>query len=540
MAVVLYCPHCGERNPARARFCNACGGGVRPDPQPIDPGPPPPDLLPLLHDDAGAAQAATSVPTLKLLWWTVPADSLLHRPSFRALMGMRVASETAINALGYGMLVQVVRETQSGFAAALVTVSTVAPAALFGVIGGAVVDRSNKRLMLVAANVVRALICIAFLFTTRNALSIYALLVTVTVASQLATPAESSIIPQVVEPPRLAAANSFANLCEAAGQLLGMAILAPIFVKVTGDAGPLVLVCALIFGLAALRALAIRMEVASEEPRRRAGASGVAAARPWLAGTRESLAEAWSYLASNRAAFITLLLLVLASIANLVMVTLAPRFTQQVLALDPEFSVFVFGPAVVGMLSGLAIVPRATRMIRPRVLVLLGFFLMVAALLAMGVVGPITRWLTSLNLLGVYDPGPLGRGPLAHSDNQLGTVMCLAVPLGFSFSVVQVAANTFMNERIPLAMQGRIFALQGAIKNAAAIVPLLALGGLASLVGVRPVLIVAPLLILFFAIYGASKSARLAAGRRRDGGVEGRESGVGDGHGVDGHGSTTI
>jgi len=84
--------------------------------------------------------------------------------------------------------------------------------------------------------------------------------------------------------------------------------------------------------------------------------------------------------------------------------------------------------------------------------------------------------------------------------------------------VVQVAANTYLNERVPLQMQGRVFALQGAIKNATAIVPLLALGGLASLVGVQPVLIVAPLLILFLALFGASKSNQLAG---RQAGVAG-------------------
>ena len=84
------------------------------------------------------------------------------------------------------------------------------------------------------------------------------------------------------------------------------------------------------------------------------------------------------------------------------------------------------------------------------------------------------------------------------------------MPIGFSFSVVQVAANTFLNARVPLGMQGRVFALQGAVKNATAIIPLLALGGLSSWVGVRPVLIIAPLLILFLALYGASKSSYLA------------------------------
>jgi DHA3 family macrolide efflux protein-like MFS transporter len=463
----------------------------------------------------------------RLLWYTIPADSLLHERPFRALMGMRVASETAINALGYGMLVQVVRDTQSGFMASLVTVSTVAPAALFGMMGGAIVDRSNKRLMLVLANLVRALICLGFLFTGSGVAAIFALLVVVTIASQLASPAESSIVPRVVSRDRLAGANSFANLCESAGQLLGMAILAPVMVKLTNSATPLVVACGMIFAYAGVRALAIRTHPVPEDQERPARDDN--GTRPWLAGTIESLREAWAYLASNRPAFITMLLLVLASTANLVMVTLAPRFTQQVLDLQPEFAVFVFGPAVMGMLCGLAFVPRIVNRIRPRDLVLAGFLLMVFSLLMIGAVDPLTDLFRSTNLLGLYDPGPLGRGPLAHSDGRLGTVMLLAVPLGFSFSVVQVAANTFMNARVPLAMQGRVFALQGAIKNATAIVPLLALGALASLVGVRPVLIVAPLLILFLALAGASKSAQLAQRPNPPAPFPAREGGVSGG-----------
>src|SRR5262245_52989107 len=158
----IICTECGERNPGRARFCNGCGSPI--GLVPLDPGPPPPDMLPSTDDQAASTySAALATAGPKLLWYNIPADSLLHAPSFRALMGMRVASETAINALGYGMLVQVVRDTQSGFMASLVTVSTVAPAALFGMMGGAIVDRSNKRLMLVLANLVRALICLGFL-----------------------------------------------------------------------------------------------------------------------------------------------------------------------------------------------------------------------------------------------------------------------------------------------------------------------------------------------------------------------------------------
>jgi hypothetical protein len=92
------------------------------------------------------------------------------------------------------------------------------------------------------------------------------------------------------------------------------------------------------------------------------------------------------------------------------------------------------------------------------------------------------------------------------------TAMLLAIPLGYSFAMVQIAANTFLHALVPLAMQGRVFALQSAIKNAAGVVPLLVLGALTSLVGVQPVLVLAPLLILFLALYGAAKSASWSGG----------------------------
>lgn len=540
-----YCPTCGGENPARARFCNNCGGAVRPAvpapplPEPVRP----PDLLPRLpavappaRDEAVTEQISWSErpPSFgvdaadafserepafseqsfevgpKLLWWTIPAESLLHGHSFRALMAMRLATETAINALTYGMLVEVVRRTESGFQASLVTVSTVAPAALFGILGGAVVDRANKRWMLVLTNLLRALLCFGFLMTGRHTSDIFLLLVIITIATQFATPAESSIVPRVVPPARLAGANSFSHLAESAGQLLGMAILAPLFVKFIHNASALILSCGVIFLYASARAVAIRTH---DPPAPAAVPEQVTLAdrRPWLAGTRESLVESWRYLSSNRPAFITMMLLVLASTANLVMVTLAPRFTQQVLELGPESAIFVFGPAVVGMLGGLALVPRLVNRVRPRVLALAGFLMMVLSLLLIGALGPVTDILRSLNPFWLYDPGPFGSGPLAHAEGRVGTVMLLAVPLGFSFAVVQISANTFLHSQVPMAMHGRVFALQGAIKNATAIAPLLLLGGLASVVGVQPVLVIAPLLILFLALYGASQSARWAA-----------------------------
>lgn len=429
------------------------------------------------------------------------------------MISMRVAAETAINALSFGMLIQIARRYAEepravGILSALVTVATVAPAALLGPVGGVVVDRAPKRLMLVLTNLLRAVLCVAFLFVGTGTAAIYGLLVAITAVTQFATPAEAAVVPRVVPAERLAAANSYSNLAESAGALLGTAILAPVMVKLFRELEPLILVCAVLLGYAALRAVAVHLAV-PEEP---AAVEMTPGRKPWLTGTRASLVEAWRWLAADRSAFISMLLVVLASTANLVMVTLAPRFTKQALGVDPEFAVFVFGPAVVGVLSGLAATPWLARRVNKRLLVTCGFLLMVVVLLLLGAIDVVSALLQRLGPFGWL----LANGPLGYRDGRLGTALLLAAPLGFGLSMVQVAANTLLHERVPLAMQGRVFALQGAVKNAAAIAPLIVLGGLASLLGdVRPVLVVTALLVLSLALYGAARSAEWSGARAR-------------------------
>lgn len=516
----VVCPFCREPNREGARFCKGCGrrlpavaatGEGAPAAGRAEPTTPArliranatPVTAPLVEETTPAAASGRNGP--RLLWWYIPAGSVLHSSSFRALVTMRISTETALNALSYGMLLAIATNTENkqliGILTALVTVATVAPAALFGPLGGVVVDRVPKRLALVITNLVRAILCFAFLFIGTSTPAVYLLLVILTVVTQFATPAESAIVPRVVQSERLAAANSFSNLAESAGALLGTAVLAPLIVSLTHGTRPLILICGVVLTYAAVRAVAIRLVV----PEAPVGPRGGTEKKPWLAGTREALLEAWHWLAGDRAAFVSMMLLVLASTANLVMVTLAPRFAQQALDLPPQLAIYVFGPAVLGVLTGLALTPKLAEHINKRLLVTIGFLLMVSVLLFLGLIDGVRDVLQRLGPLGWL----LQHGPLANRDGLLGTALILAAPLGFGMSMVQVAAQTLLHERVPLEMQGRVFALQGAVKNAVAVLPLLALGGLASLLpDVRPVMIIAALLLLGLALYGGARSAQ--------------------------------
>jgi len=51
-----------------------------------------------------------------------------------------------------------------------------------------------------------------------------------------------------------------------------------------------------------------------------------------------------------------------------------------------------------------------------------------------------------------------------------------------------VAAQTVLNDRVPLALQGRVLATQGAMAAVAVSLPVLAAGALGDWLGVQPVL----------------------------------------------------
>jgi len=88
--------------------------------------------------------------------------------------------------------------------------------------------------------------------------------------------------------------------------------------------------------------------------------------------------------------------------------------------------------------------------------------------------------------------------------------MLLAVPLGLAFTVVSVGARTVFNRRSPPELQGRVFATQSAVADLASILPLLVVGAVADLAGVRVVLLVTAGLCALAAV-----AARLAPMGRR-------------------------
>ena len=198
-----------------------------------------------------------------------------------------------------------------------------------------------------------------------------------------------------------------------------------------------------------------------------------------------------------------MILLVLGSTSLLVTASLAPRFANQVLGISTENAIYVFAPAAVGGVVGLRLVDWLTHQVSKSWVVTGGFILVVLSMVAMAMVPQSARLLENQNPLGLFSPGPFGT-----TAARVMVTLFFAGLTGFAYSVVNVAGRSLLNERVPVPMQGRVFAAQTVLSNLASIVPLLLAGALADWWGVSPVLIVVAVAVLVIALWGAFETMR--------------------------------
>ncbi|MBD0324409.1 MAG: hypothetical protein ICV72_13640 [Aldersonia sp.] len=173
-----------------------------------------------------------------------------------------------------------------------------------------------------------------------------------------------------------------------------------------------------------------------------------------------------------------------------------------VLDVSPDNAVFVFAPVGVGAVLGLRALPWLTRVLRKSEIVTIGLFGTAAALIALGSVEFVARALEESGageLINEFDEPRFGT--LTLSVLVLLT-MVTAVPVGFTYALVNAPAQTVIHERAPADMRGRFFGTQLMLANLASLVVLLLVGVLIDAVGVISVLFLYAPVVLAVALYG--------------------------------------
>jgi MFS family permease len=407
---------------------------------------------------------------------------LSNRPFLRLWL-VQAFTQTAQNIVNFSLLlrvrdiVEVHGVAQANTAISLVILAFSLPAVLFGPVTGVVADRANKRQLMALLNLARAGAVFLFLvirpgWHVESILAAYYLVTFLFgIAGQFFAPLQGAAIPLIVPRAQLTSANALFNLTSTAAQLAGFALAGPILVKLIGIDTLFVITSLVYVGCAGL--------VLTLPPTPTAKRSDVVTLAP-MQRLREEIKEGLVFILQDPSLMRAIGYLTIAATTFLMVAALGPEYVTSVIGLSKEDIGFVVGPAGLGVLAGVLLVPRVARLIG-REWPIDSSLAMAGVMLCLLAVGP-----GLLNLMF------LGDAPLLLV---IAVAALFAAVLGVCNAFVLVPAQTMLQERSHEEVRARVYATFFTISNSVSFVPIFFAAASADLFGVVQVLTVVALLV---------------------------------------------
>ena len=394
--------------------------------------------------------------------------SPLRRRGFALLWAGGLVSDLGDWTLLIGLPVFVFQLTGSALTTSTIFVAELVPALVVGQVGGVLVDRWDRRRILVVASVLQAILLLPLLAvdTPDRLWIVYLVAAAQSGLARLCAPASTALIPALVPPDELATANGLGALSSSLARLLG-APLGGLAIQVLGLGGVVAadmvtfLVAAAL--VAAIPAAAIRRPATGNE----AGAGQPAeAATPGMTAAARRFARDWidGWRTIVRVPGLGSLVGIgaVSQLSQGIFVVLYVVFVLQVLGADDSAVGVIRGmQAVGGIVAGLSIGIVAARL-GTRTLVGWGFIVFGLLSLVMWNAGAVTT------AVPFY-----------------ATMFAI---LGLPAVAVSVGMLTVLQALTPATHLGRVYAAYETSSGALQAVGVLAAGALADRIGVAPIL----------------------------------------------------
>jgi MFS family permease len=221
-----------------------------------------------------------------------------------------------------------------------------------------------------------------------------------------------------------------------------------------------------------------------------------------IKSARREFANSWQSLSRDSTAFLGMILLVVTSASSLIVATLMPKFSVHILHIAPENIVFVLAPAAIAVFIGLRSVEVLADRFNRLATIAGAYTLMAASLIALGLVPAAADVIRSADPTGIFHL-------LGGVSARIFVTIVFANVYAFGLTIVLTMGKVLLNERVPIEMQGRVFAAQTVLANLVAIVPVVAAGFLADAIGVEPVLVAAGVGAVLAALWSQARSSRV-------------------------------
>ncbi|MFN8620779.1 MAG: MFS transporter [Chloroflexota bacterium] len=378
--------------------------------------------------------------------------TVVRNKRFMSLWFAQIGSQLAANMALYALtLVAFALGGSSSTAVSLLFLAFLAPAVLLSAPAGVFVDRFDRRTILLATNLVRA-VAFALIVVFADQLPLmYLMVIIAATATTFFIPAEAAMIPRVAPQEQLLVANGLFTFTLQAAFAVGFAVLGPLVVNLAGPM-PTIAIAAGLYLVAAVLCLPLPSARPDRVIEKRSA--------------RAELAEGLSL--AKRDPKVRWPLILLGFTASLIGVVgvLGPQVAVQQLGLSEQEFVLLVLPMAGGLVLGIAVMGALARHLSHRRLAELGLGGLALGLVLLALLRPLADLVAGV--------------PRA----QLMIAMPVAVMMGASYALIAVPAQTSLQEALPDAVRGRVFAVLNLLINAASAIPIVIVGPAADLVGV--------------------------------------------------------
>ena len=418
---------------------------------------------------------------------------LLRNRAFLAVWAAQILSQTAANAVTSALIILVAEITHSNTSSSFLILLAIIPAVLFGIGAGVLVDRTDRRFVLVVTNALRGVAVLPLFIAGTSLTAAYLVNFLVAAVTIFFVPAESATIPGIVRKRDLLVANSLFTFTFNGSFLLGFIILAPIAVSLYGFEF-LWIVVALMFGIASLLCATLPP---SPAPQKAAHLISAELAERAVAETRQGITEAFHYLRATP--LVTWAMVYIALTYTLIAIAgaLAPGFVREVLKLGERNVVVLVAPAGIGVVLGLAVLNVIGNRISRANAIGTGLLVVGLALLVLAAARPFADLFASR--LG----GVLGE----VLPFFIGMVSVTALFFGLAYAFITVPAMTLLQENLRDDIRGRVFGVLNVLVSIFSLLPLIFVGPIADVWGVAPVFVLGAVVV--FAVWLGGRKVRL-------------------------------
>ena len=397
----------------------------------------------------------------------------MNDPEFRTLWLSRLLVQTAQGALLYALLIMVVDLSHRSLYNSLFVISANIPSIVFGLAAGVVVDSISRKALMITLNGFRFAFMLFLVGSQASLAGVFAATLGIWIIHQFYSPAESSMLAEIVPPERYTSAQAMFNLALTISQAIGLVIAAPILLKLDGPR--------LVFAFSGALFLIAGAMVATLQPAR--NRIGAVVSRPNRT-LRSSLGEGWRFIRRDRPTFEAVVDDVLVSVGMSALIVILPFYLERVLGTSKENTVFVFAPAALGLVLGLRVAPTLGRSVGEQATATVGLFVFAICVAALGFINATYLFLNDTLRLPLDEITNLIRIPPL-----VAMAMIVSIPAGFASAIVNVTARSILLHRTPGTLRGPVIATQGLIGNIGSLLPTLIAGIAMDIFGVTPIAI---------------------------------------------------